>query len=96
MIKHPLIVTCLLLTAPLVGAAELTPVDHRRTDATHRADQATLQDIAKRIAALPETSPSRLPASAWLLVAPTRRLPWCGDLEIKNKTTPAKKTPMGI
>ena len=71
MIKHPLIVTCLLLTAPLVGAAELTPVDHRRTDATHRADQATLQDIAKRIAALPETSPSRLPASAWLLVAQT-------------------------
>lgn len=68
--KNKLIVAFLLFAAPL-AAAELTPVGQRRTDATQRTDQATLKDLATRVAALPETSPARPAAAAWVLVAQT-------------------------
>ena len=68
--KNNFLVLFLLLAAAL-RAASLTPADQRRTDATHRADQKTLSDVATRVAALPADSAARPAAAAWLLVAQT-------------------------
>ncbi len=58
-----------LLLAVALSAAELTPVDRRLTDESHRADRSKFKEIADRIAALPAESSARAVASAWLLVA---------------------------